>query len=161
MAKILDDIVKLEEKRVMALEDQDARAYTRLCDQLGVTDIEDSILYGSGAGYDKAEELYFSQLADKMLEQEESVKKEPVKKPRKKRVRKNQVKYDELREVSNAVGIKVNKVFEDTAAKIRYLRNIMGYTHLFVGKDEKIRLEDAKPNRVGEAYKKCYEMGEQ
>jgi len=156
MVKQLDEITRLEEQRVVALQNQDARAYTMICDQLGLTDIEDLFLYDSGASYDKAEKLYFSQLADDMLKQEM-----PVKKPRKKRIRKKQVEYNKLRRESDRVGINVGNVFEDTGVKIKHLREIMGYTHLFVGRGEKIRLEDAKPTRVGEAYKKCYDMGEQ
>jgi hypothetical protein len=158
MIKRLDEITLLEEERVSALENQEARTYALLCNELGINDVEDSYLYASGLNYDRAEEEYFSQIAERLLEN--NLINKVSKKPRKKRVRKRQIEYDNLVISADKEHVDVDNVFADIGIKARHLREIMGYSHLIVGKGEKISLSDAKPNRIGEVYKKCYDMGE-
>lgn len=172
-SRYLDEIAKVEARRVQALEDQDPEIYACLCDGLGISldSIEDKILYSLGA--ERINDYVNS------IETNDSLKKigssiPEIKlrkrasfglegKPRKKRKRKNQDKYDALAKVADEEGVNVRNALADTNIKIKHLKEIMGYSRLRVGKGPEgfVSIDGAKPERIGRVYQDIYNMAEE
>ena len=79
---------------------------------------------------------------------------------KKKRARTRQNDYNNLKSAAHKCHVNVDNVFADTDIKVKHLKEIMNYSHLWLGKGKKVDLDSAEDNRIGEAYKKCYYYGE-
>jgi hypothetical protein len=95
----------------------------------------------------RAERIYFDKVMPRL---KESVR-------RKKQIRPiRQEKCSRLYRAAVSSGIDVDNVSEDTFAKREALRKIMGYRSLRGA----ISLDDARPEMIGEVYKKDFYSGE-
>ena len=163
MGKNLESLASVEVLRVKALEEQDAKSYSRLCSDLGLSrdSVEDKYLYDAGAGLQGVEDEYFQKLAEELIEDRESLK--PKKRKGRKVKPENQMKYNLLAEAAEKERINVDNIFVDTEKKINHLRTIMGYSGLRIGSgrgyESFVELDSAKPERVGEVYKQCFYRG--
>jgi hypothetical protein len=164
MGNSLTGLIEIEELRVRALEEQDAKTYSRLCSDLGLSldSVEDRFLYEQGAGLEQVEEEYFQGLVEKLIEERESLK---SKKRKGRKIKpENQIKYNLIVEAAEREGIDVDDIFANTSEKKEHLRKIMGYNGLRIGAgfgpESSIPLNSAKPERVGEVYKQCFYRGE-
>ncbi|MDD5192152.1 MAG: hypothetical protein PHH54_00755 [Candidatus Nanoarchaeia archaeon] len=65
-------------------------------------------------------------------------------------------KYTDFLKAVKQSGINVENILSDIPAKMRHLRDIMGY-EVLIGKNNKpVPLDDAKSSRIGKAYLHTY-----
>lgn len=128
---------------------QDGIAYVRACDEAGVKDS------------DKDEALYQQGVAELMVEVEdenrmlEGIERMIPKSSKPSKSKFNYEAFGKFLEGRNCIA--ADNVFE----YIGFKRNALkagGYTHLWNGKAEKVSIEGARDQRVGEVFKKCYQQ---
>jgi len=93
-----------------------------------------------------AERIYFERVRPRLIES-----------LRKRGNRTCQDKYNHLKNDALERGINVDNIFADTNAKKRALVDIMNWKGLRIGSGKRnfVSIDGAKPERVGEAYRRC------
>ena len=130
---MLEKIVRMERKRISALESYDAVKYFELCNELGIKP-EAKDLYEIGA----AENIFQEKSREKF-------KKNKFK------------KYEEFLGEVNFCRLNPYDIFSATNVKMRILKNVMNYKNLWT-KYGKIPINECSDAMVGSVFKRVYEI---
>lgn len=138
------DMQRKDAIRRNALAGRNARVYASLCDELGIQDIEDMELYDSGQ-MELIEDARRVSKLEGIANRQEAGQTLPARRI---------TKLDQETFYRLTRDVRLQKY--NPSVQIPWKRDILkeaGYTHLWVGKGEKISIDDAKDSRIGSAFR--------